>query len=98
MSNQSDKSGGGCSGGCRHCSEISQCEPAPGALRGWALTGASACMFLLPLASAVAGAALAGPERTAQFAGAMIGLVAGLAVGVVLARLAGRPSKEKSKS
>ena len=84
-----------CGGGCQKCSALEQCGQQPGGLTGWVLVASSACAFLLPLAAAMAGAFLAGAERTQQFYGAFGGLAAGLLAGAVAARLIGRTAKEK---
>jgi len=89
------KDSSSCGGGCPKCGAVDQCGQQPGGLTGWVLVASSACMFLLPLAAATAGAVLAGTERTHQFFGAFGGLAAGLLVGVVAARLIGRTAKEK---
>jgi hypothetical protein len=90
-----DRKDSACGGGCSKCGALDQCGQQPGGLTGWALVASSACVFLLPLAAATAGAVLAGAERTHQFYGAFGGLAAGLLAGVVAARLIGRKAKEK---
>jgi predicted lipid-binding transport protein (Tim44 family) len=89
------KDSSACGGGCPKCSAVDQCGQQPGGLSGWVLVASSACVFLLPLAAAAAGAVLAGPERTHQFYGAFGGLAAGLLAGAIAARLIGRTAKEK---
>jgi len=89
------KDGSACKSGCRKCSALEQCGRQPGELAGWALVGSALCVFLLPLATATAGAILAGPGEIHQFAGAFGGLAGGLVVGMMAARMIGRPAKEK---
>lgn len=96
MSDKAQKDGSACGSGCGKCSALKQCGRQPGGLTGWALVGSALCVFLLPLATATAGAVLAGEQETHQFAGAFIGLAAGLVVGMILTRLIGRTAKEKA--
>ena len=96
MSDPVQKDGSACGSGCPKCSALDQCGRQPGGLTGWALVGSALCVFQLPLATATAGAILAGRQEMHQFAGAFGGLAAGLVVGVIMARLIGRPAKEKS--
>lgn len=95
MSDPDRKDSLACGGGCPKCGAVERCGRQPGGLAGWALAASSACVFLLPLAAATAGAVLAGAERTHQFYGAFGGLAAGLLAGTVAARLIGRTAKEK---
>ncbi len=70
----------GCGGTCAGCGGAkppttageSGSEPS-----GWPLVGWSAAVFLLPLLTAVAGAWLAGSDRTRQTLGALAGLAVG---------------------
>ena len=97
MSDSDRQASSGCTGGCPNCGSLRDCDAAAGGgLTGWALAGSAACMFLLPIAAAAAGAGIAGGGKTRQFVGAMIGLLAGLVVGVLAARIIGRSPKEKS--
>jgi hypothetical protein len=48
---------------------------------------ASSAVFLLPLATAIAGACAAGSRRAAQPLGALIGLAVGMALAMGLVRL-----------
>ncbi len=95
VSDSDRKDSTACGGGCPRCGAADQRGQEPGGLTGWVLVASSACMFLLPLAAATAGAFLAGADRTHQFVGAFCGLAAGLLMGVVAARLIGRKAKEK---
>ena len=71
----------GCGGTCPGCGGGAHGRPADtdsaGGPAGWRLVGWSAAVFLLPLMTAVAGAGLAGPDRTRQTLGALAGLAAG---------------------
>ena len=95
MSDSAPRDGSACGSGCRKCSALERYGRQAGGLAGWALVGSALCVFLLPLATATAGAILAGPKEMHQFAGAFGGLAGGLVVGVIAARLIGRPAKEK---
>ena len=75
-----------CSADCSACPiEAASHRPA-GAYRGGRFAAVSAAFFLGPLATAVAGAVLAGPELPAQFVGGTAGLAGGMLVAVLLAR------------
>jgi hypothetical protein len=95
VSDPAQNKGSACASGCGKCSALDQSGRHPDGLTGWALVGAALCVFLFPLATATAGAILAGRQEMHQFAGAFGGLAAGLVVGVIMARLIGRPAKEK---
>ncbi len=65
-----------CGGGCHHCS-----QPLPDATegpRGWRLVLPTIGVFLVPLILAMAGAVMAGRNRTSEFFGATAGLLIGL--------------------
>ena len=79
----------GCSADCSACPiEAASHRPA-GAYRGGRFAAVAAAFFLGPLALALAGAALAGPEPPAQFGGGAAGLLGGMVAAVLLARGAG---------
>ena len=76
---------GACKAGCGGCA----IEPADaaGGPAGWRLVAAAAGIFLLPLALAVGGAALAGPGGAAQLLGAIVGLAAGVGAAAIVGKI-----------
>jgi len=85
-----------CSADCSACPlEAASRRPA-GAYCGGRFAAVSAAFFLGPLVAALAGAALAGPELPAQFAGGTAGLVGGMVAAALLARGAGACGAEGS--
>ncbi|MFH1568377.1 MAG: hypothetical protein ABIL09_10320 [Gemmatimonadota bacterium] len=84
-----------CAADCSRC-PVEGTPPPAGTYRGGRLAAAAAAFFLGPLALAVGGAVLAGPEQTNQFAGGLAGLAAGLALAAFLARGA-RPAEEVAR-
>ena len=83
-----------CPSGCPHCSAGGEDAGTPGGLQGWALVAPCLSGFLLPLALAIVGAYAAGRGRTAQFLGATVGLLSGVAAALLIKRLARRTGKE----
>ena len=74
---------------CPHCarSDDSQGESnSAGLLTGWQLGLASACVFLLPLIGALAGIAVFNRTEELQIVGGIAGLVVGLLLAMALAR------------
>ena len=63
---------------------------------GWRVALAAGGVFLVPPASALAGALLVGGSEAGQFLGAMGGLLSGIAIAATVARLLARPPKEHS--
>jgi hypothetical protein len=59
----------------------------PAGLSGWRMVLCSAVVFLLPLAAAIAGAALAGPVRIQQVGGVLLGLSLGIGMASLLFRM-----------
>ena len=91
----SEKTENSCSGGCSRCGSPEPPKgPAGEGLAGWRLTVSAIAAFLMPLALAVAGAAMGGGSETGQFLGAMIGLGVGLTIGLVVSRLLGSAAKD----
>lgn len=76
----------GCSADCTACPIEAAARRPAGAYRGGRLAAVSAAFFLGPLALALAGAALAGPEQPAQFVVGAAGLVGGMIAAALLAR------------
>jgi len=76
---------------CAGCPQDQAGSPAdaggPEGLAGWRLAVRVVILFLMPLALAVAGAALAGTGGK-QLAGALVGLAVGLAASVIACRIA----------
>lgn len=78
-------------GGCRCCptgtsADGLEAQDASG-LAGWRLVAYAAGVFLLPIFTALVGAAVAGGNETRRFAGLALGLAGGLVVAVAGARL-----------
>ena len=95
MTVSSEKTESSCSGGCSRCGSAEQPkEPAGEGLAGWWLTVSAVAAFLMPLALAVAGAAMGGGSETRQFMGATIGLGVGLTIGLVVSRLLGSAAED----
>ena len=84
-----------CDAGCTPCSEAGEREPDEG-LSGWRLTLTACGSFLLPLATAVAGAALGGTDARRQLIGAVLGLIAGALAAAAVARACRARGKESS--
>lgn len=79
----------GCGGACRGCEGGVPSSASPGneiEPSGWALVGWSAWIFLFPLLTAVAGAWLAGENRTRQALGALAGLAVGAGLAAIVVR------------
>ena len=87
MNSPSDKNA--CRSDCPGCGQAERPSGAA-AHSGWRLAGFSALVFLLPLVLAAAGAALAGGRPVWQ----LVGALAGLAVGVAVARAVLRRPRE----
>ena len=89
MNHAGKESPEGCAGRCEQCETVRGTEEAagPGSLAGGRMVLASAAVFLLPLAGAIAGAVWVrtGPSR--QLAAALAGFVAGVAAAAGLTRL-----------
>ena len=66
----------GCACGCPRCGSHEP-EPEASGMSGWPFVVRCAAVFLAPIATAVAGAAWAGPGRAAQAVGAVVGLALG---------------------
>ena len=80
------KLAGDCAADCDQCPSQEAGSQVDGPYRGGRLAAVAAAYFLGPLALAVAGAVLAGPEQITRF----LGGTAGLALGLVAAALAAR--------
>jgi len=63
-------------------------------LTGWRFAVSSAAVFLLPLATALVGAASIGGGEGVQFLGALGGLAVGLGAGLLISRLVARAGKD----
>jgi len=74
----------GCSGPCRSCWVNLEGAGGPS---GWRMVLASVGLFLGPIALAIVGALLAGATADARAAGALGGLVLGMAISVIVGRL-----------
>jgi hypothetical protein len=87
MSHSLDRARTDCTSDCSRCT-AAQAEGlgAGGAPSGWRLVLPSACVFLLPLATAIVGAVLLRRSEMAQAAGGVAGFVIGAAMAVVLRR------------
>lgn len=77
---------------CRACALLAVCGQSSSSasvapLRGWSLATAAAGFFLLPLFIAIGGALLGGPGPTGQLLGGLAGLGAGMLVARLGARL-----------
>ena len=82
-----------CGDGCQKCAD-GRVEAAPGELAGRRLALSAAATFLLPLAGAIAGSVLAGRSGSAQLVGALAGLTAGVVLAILAARVLCRTRKE----
>ena len=72
---------------CHGCSICGDATPPPaGPYSGGRLALLSSVMFVCPILLAIAGAMLAGQQGTRQLLGAVIGLLAGMALGVITER------------
>ena len=67
-------------------------------LSGWRLGLASIGLFLVPMALAIAGAALLGGSGSAQFIGAIAGLILGVAASTVAVWFVHRRNTESGQS
>jgi len=76
---------------CTACGSSGGCSPpaGDGPFRGWSLVLISAGLFLGPVGLAIVGALLGGDRPTGQLFGAVVGLLLGMGVGIVTARLLG---------
>ena len=84
--NEADKhDAGACKAGCGGC--VIEPVSIPGELGGWRFAAAAAGIFLLPLALAVAGAALGGRGGAGQLLGAIVGLAAGVAGAAIVGKI-----------
>ena len=82
-------------GGCIRCGP--SVPPARGdEFRGWRVGLSSAGVFLLPLSSALVGGVLLGGSGTRQFVGTAGGLLLGLVLAAIGAKLLRKGPKEKS--
>lgn len=84
------KTGASCGTGCDVCRAGDDPKPSSGGLVGWRLVVSAVAVFLVPLASALGGAVLAGGAEPAKLLGALCGLIVGLAIGVAVSRLVSR--------
>jgi uncharacterized protein YqgC (DUF456 family) len=82
-----------CGGDCGHCA-IGSRPAVEGELAGWRLGLAAAGMFLGPMALAIVGALVGGPEATGQFLGGVTGLVGGAVVAALVSKRLRRFPKE----
>ena len=80
-------------GGCPQCGAVA--PPPAGRLRGWRVVLAAMGVFLWPPAAALAGAMLIGTNEVGQFLGAVVGLLFGVAVALVGARLLNRLPEDR---
>lgn len=69
-----------------------------GGLVGWKLAAAAATSFLLPIGLAIAGSAIAGAGRERRFIGAIAGLIVGVKVAIIVARLFWKNPKKLKKT
>lgn len=74
-----------CKAGCPHCRVAGEQH---GGLSGWRLVLAVLRAFVLPLAAAMAGAALASPDPTREVIGAAVGLILGALGAALIGKLA----------
>ncbi len=67
-------------------------EQRPGGLVGWRLAAAAGTTFLLPVGLGIAGSTLAGGGHDSRFAGAVVGVVAGVILAIAITRIFFRTS------
>lgn len=93
------ESSGQCTADCAECPVLGEGAESGAAaalpMQGGPLSRAAAVYFLLPASLGLAGAALGGGGHFGQLLGGATGLVAGMALVAVAARLRGGPTIEK---
>lgn len=94
ISDEADQNDAGktCATDCQSCHGDAAEQAAVGSLTGWRFGATAAGVFLLPLAAAMTGAVVAGPDL--QLVGCLAGMAVGATVAVVTARMLGRRVEE----
>ncbi len=89
MHSTHEPGGTGCHGCCGGCAGgAPDAPPPPGSPTGWSMVGWSAGVFLVPILTAAAGAALTGADRSMQAVGGVAGLLVGAGFMAIIFRLA----------
>lgn len=99
MHSTHESAGTGCRGCCGGCAGgAPEAPPPPGSPTGWSMVGWSAGVFLVPILTAAAGAALAGADRSMQAVAGVSGLLAGAGFMAVVFRLVRRGDRAQGVS